>query len=553
MLRVRRLLLLSLLAAAAMPASASAAVTVGSAKITPSTTAAGGHPDVTVDLSFGESPASDDLKSLTSVLPQGLVGDPRAADRCSEASFRADSCPASSRVGTTTVTAQVTIVATEVPQDSSGDVYNLVPHAGEPARLGGVVRPQAPAPKMFLESPVTIGPQTSYGLATTFDDLSRTAGALQIRITRMVLKLNGHATHGAFLTNPTGCGAATASFTATSYDDAAHPSSATASFTPTNCAALPFAPTLSGTIGGRGNTAKGASPELVTTIARPAGNANIASSVVALPGAVTANIAHPTCAEDVLAAGNCPVEARVGSARSTSSLLSSPLAGPVWLVTPTGGGLPELVVQLRGAIDADFVGTPGVASGHLANTFSGLPDLPIGTFELTIAGGHGGLLTNVADLCAPGSDVTAPTSFTAHSGATRSLSVPLAVKGCPPPLPSGWLELRFHHGRGTLTGHFAAAHHAPRLARVRVTLPDSLSHTRHHPAELVTAYADRHRLGKRAVRIRGRRLEIVVPNGARGIAFRWRRLKGPARSRPSFAVEVVDFAKRDTRLTLKSR
>src|SRR3954469_9118476 len=122
--------------ALAVPASASAAVTISSFKVTPSTTAAGAHPDLTIDTAFALDPATDDVKSVGVLLPQGLVGDPNAADRCSAAAFKADTCPASSKVGTTTAAVTATVVVLPVDQTVPGDIYNLAPQGDEPARLG---------------------------------------------------------------------------------------------------------------------------------------------------------------------------------------------------------------------------------------------------------------------------------------------------------------------------------------------------------------------------------------------------------------------------------
>ena len=91
------------LLAVAAPAAASASAQLTNVKLTPSTTQAGAHPDVTVDLAFSVS-SGDDVKSVAVVLPQGLVGDPSAADRCTEAKFKDDACPAGSQVGTQTAT-----------------------------------------------------------------------------------------------------------------------------------------------------------------------------------------------------------------------------------------------------------------------------------------------------------------------------------------------------------------------------------------------------------------------------------------------------------------
>ena len=105
--RAARALALGAAAAAICPGAASAAVSVTSFSVTPSTTQAGGHPNLVVDTSLASNPDTDDVKSLNVVLPQGLVGDPGSAGRCSQSAFAADACPADSKVGVSTVTATV--------------------------------------------------------------------------------------------------------------------------------------------------------------------------------------------------------------------------------------------------------------------------------------------------------------------------------------------------------------------------------------------------------------------------------------------------------------
>src|SRR2546423_1301705 len=127
--------LAALVACTVLPGSAAAAVSLPTVSLEPSTTQAGGHPDATVDTTFALNPDTDDVKSVRVVLPQGLVGDPKAADACSETDFRADACPAGSKIGTTTTSAIVTVVPglVDVPQDVPGDVYSLQPQGGEVA------------------------------------------------------------------------------------------------------------------------------------------------------------------------------------------------------------------------------------------------------------------------------------------------------------------------------------------------------------------------------------------------------------------------------------
>src|SRR3954447_11387677 len=112
---------LAVLLTLAFAGTASASVSLTSFKVTPSTTQAGAHPDLTIDTSFSLDPTSDDVKSVGVLLPQGLVGDPNAADRCSASAFAADNCPASTKVGTTTASVTATIVLLEVPQEVTGD------------------------------------------------------------------------------------------------------------------------------------------------------------------------------------------------------------------------------------------------------------------------------------------------------------------------------------------------------------------------------------------------------------------------------------------------
>lgn len=541
---MRRWCPLAVLAAlAALPASAQATITITDAKIQPSTTAAGAHPNLTVDLSFDESPATDDLKDLEVTLPQGLVGNPKAADRCSEANFHADSCPASTKVGTTTVTAVPTIVVDLPPQDSAGDVYNLQPQGSEPARLGVVVRPSFPgASKLFLESAATIGPETNYGTRTKFTNIPRESGSVPIRVTRQVLTLNGQAAHGAFLTNPTGCGTATMTAAATPYDSGGADTK-TASFTPTACDALPYSPKFLGSIGGAGNTAKGASPELTTSIVSTPGDANTKRASVIPPSSVVPDITHPTCSSDQLAADACPAAAQVGTATAQTPLLDAPLTGPVWFVSPSGGGLPQLAVQLKGAVDVTLIGNPEIVNGKLANTFDNQPDVPLGRFDLTLAGGPGGLLKNAVDLCAPGADHTAAASFTAHSGKTADRTVPLTVKGCPPGPPTASFALEpGKAGHRQLVGRFAAGLRAPRLVRVRVALPPKLSPGK-DPKKRIEAYADGKKLGPLAIRVRnkGRQLTLVL-RGVRKAGFRWRGLEPQAGlpAHPRFTTTITD-------------
>src|SRR5919197_1479274 len=200
----------------ALPASAQASFAVSSFTVTPSGTAAGSHPDVSISLGFS---GGEHVRDLTVSLPPGLIGNPNATARCATASFQADDCAANTRVGSTAV--QSTLLG--LPVTADGDVYNLQPAPGEPARLGIIVRPPLGAEKVFLISRVALRPSDG-GLDSIIIGIPSTVRILgfeqELSIASMNLTLLGHPPGASqpFMTMPTGCGPATARLVARSAD-----------------------------------------------------------------------------------------------------------------------------------------------------------------------------------------------------------------------------------------------------------------------------------------------------------------------------------------------
>ena len=94
--------ILSLALALLAAGPAQAAFDVTAFELTPSSTAAGAHADVTIATSFTPYNAADPPQRPRNVvfhLPPGLAGDPFSTPRCTEADFRADACPAASKIG----------------------------------------------------------------------------------------------------------------------------------------------------------------------------------------------------------------------------------------------------------------------------------------------------------------------------------------------------------------------------------------------------------------------------------------------------------------------
>ena len=239
------ILTLAILLLAAAPARAAFDVTAF--ELTPSSTAAGAHADVTIATSFTPYDMANPPQRPRTVvfhLPPGLAGDPFATPRCSETAYRADACPEASRIGSVEVRATAIIAALPVPQTATGDLYNLDPAGPEPARLGAVIRPTGGLlGKLFV--PTTIHARaTDGGLDSVVADLPTEVSGIQLYTERMAFTLQGRPAGGTgpFMRNPTSCNPATTTVEATPYGEPATTVSKTSSFTPTECGALVFEP-----------------------------------------------------------------------------------------------------------------------------------------------------------------------------------------------------------------------------------------------------------------------------------------------------------------------
>ncbi|MGZ6675183.1 MAG: hypothetical protein ACXVFM_22835, partial [Solirubrobacteraceae bacterium] len=332
---------LALLAPAAAQAFTPTGVTAA-----PADTQAGANSNFTLHFALDEP--SRDLKSFVIHLPPGEVGAVTATPLCTQAQFAAKACPAGTQVGTTVTHATayptpITGLAVDVP----GKIYNLAPVGPEPARLGIRLTP-ALGDEILLQSIVTVRPADG-GLDSSTDGLPRDSALGPIDINAIDITLLGMAGSPAkaFVSNPTSCAQATTTVDATAYDGTQ--GSGAASFTPTGCDKLAFAPTLSASIE---PGAKGAQPTLTTVVESPPGQANARTVQITLPaglGALVTTLNH-ACPEDVFAQGGCAANAQIGSAKAETPALAAPLAGPVVLVKPAASPLPELVIDLHGPI-----------------------------------------------------------------------------------------------------------------------------------------------------------------------------------------------------------
>jgi hypothetical protein len=374
-------------------------------------------------VSFDVQEPSAQMKRLVLHLPPGLIGNPLATPTCTEQRLNANNCPAASDVGDISNT--VNVLGLPLPVTASGNVYNVVPRKGEPARFGFVLTTAGNVlPPIVLQSPASLR-QSDFGLDTTLDNIPKSVSGLRIDITNVSLSLQGKAGSPAkgFMRNPTSCGNHTVSYDAAAYDG--QTASGSTTFSTDNCGALPFHPKFSARI--RQLTRDLANPvELTTTISQTIAEAGLKKAVVSLPTDIIGNAEAlgVQCPVSAFNAGTCPAATRVGSAVAASPLQSRPLEGDVYLLET--GGLPDVGVDLKGDLALKVTGAISLAPApggafHTVVTFDGLPDIPISDFSLTFAGGDGGLNVAGRDPCKPPPFVF-EADFDGHSGATGNVS-----------------------------------------------------------------------------------------------------------------------------------
>ena len=416
--------------------AANAAFELTNVSATPADNNAGANSDFSISL---DTPDASDMKDLTIHLPPGLVGNPLATTTCTEDQLNADECPPASDVGDVSNDVTLTVMGfLPVAQAVNGNLYNVVPRAGEPARFGIVLNAlpfnvpilgPAVLPPIILQSGAVLR-QSDLGLDTILNDLPNTAQvagmetAVHINSTSLSLSGQVGTPPKGFLRNPTSCKTHTVGFDAVNYDGATATASTT--FDTVNCAAEPFTPEFTANIKvGKSTDAV----ELSTTIAQTIEEAGLQRAQVILPKDLFGNAAALaiSCPTANFEAGTCPTNTIVGDAVAGSPLQAQPLAGPVALVAPASPGLPDLGLDLRGALALKLKGTIGVnAETRNIVTFDGLPDIPISNFTLTFGGGPNGLNTATRDLCKPPAPVF-DVDFTSFSGATLHQAVPATV------------------------------------------------------------------------------------------------------------------------------
>jgi hypothetical protein len=409
--------------------------------IAPSNTQAGGHPNVKIDFTMridkeGEC-KSDCLYARRESIhwPEGFIGNPHVAPKCSLSEFNTASCPSDSQVGTFLLDLEgtglfVPLYNMETRPDQAGELGFSAPLLNVPIflelssrtnddyGLEAVSTPQLRLPFNHLQLELWGVPASEEHRAERFFTPLSGLGACEVRPedegcppgTPFGSFTFAPATvsPAPFLQNPTTCGVPlTVSATVEYYGglegrgEEPWPST-------TGCNQASFTPSVTAqATTTSADTAAGLDAELkipqtqspitpapsevrVTRVTLPEGfSIN--------PGAADGKVACPesSTAIGTLFAATCPEDSKIGTLMLDVAALPEPIPGALYLAEPKPGEPYRVLlaasgfatnIKLLGRVDAD------PHTGQLSMVFEHLPQSPLQEFDLHIFGSERGLL-----------------------------------------------------------------------------------------------------------------------------------------------------------------
>jgi hypothetical protein len=368
------------------------------------------------------------LKDFRGELPQGVVGNLEKMPQCPRQVQEEQRCPANTQVGLIGVRE-----AGGQPDGKPGwsPLFNMTPPKGVAAEFGAVIN-------LGISATVQIGVRTGRDHGVDANSLNITSfanvGLIRLKLwgnpgdpahtvagERYCANGDGHGYQAAcapaglpetpLLTLPTHCsdGPLAVGGSVSSYQEPENPISISTEMEPVSgCEAIEFEPTLEA----RPTTNLADSPTgLHVDVQVPQNEteaglrvADLRDAEVTLPPGLVINPAGANglvgCAAEAFdqqgaGPGNCPGEARIGTAAVETPLIGHPLPGSIYLARPYDNPFRSLlaiyieindpvsgvIVKLAGQVRAD------PQSGRLSTTFDENPQLPFESFELDFFNG----------------------------------------------------------------------------------------------------------------------------------------------------------------------
>jgi hypothetical protein len=410
---------------------------------------AGGYSPFSMTMSREDG--SQNLNSIKLKMPPGLLGTLSTVKLCGEPQADEGTCGPESLIGHTVVSVGIGADPYSV---TGGEVFITGPYDGAPYGLS-IVNPAKAGPfnlgKVVVRAKIEVDPTTAALTITTDETGPYKIPTIIDGIPLHIRHVNVTVDRPDFTFNPTNCSPLQITGSLTSSEGSSD--ALAVPFQVTNCAVLAFKPKLEASTSGKSSRADGAS--LHVKLGYPAGpyDANISKVKVELPEALPSRLTtlQKACTAAVFESNPaaCPPGSIVGHATATTPVLPVPLSGPAYFVSHGGEAFPSLVIVLQGyGVTVHLVGSTFIdKAGITSSTFKTVPDVPVGTFELTLPVGPYSALGANTNLCK--TKLAMPTEFLGQNGALIKTTTKIAVTGCPKAKKAKHAKKRTTRGKKT--------------------------------------------------------------------------------------------------------
>jgi hypothetical protein len=331
-------------------------------------------------------------------LPAGLSAALGNVDACPDAGVAAGVCPAASRIGGVVAEAG----SGSDPVTLRGDAYVTGPYRRAP--FGMLMQLHATIGPFNLGTISFRGAATVDGktgrVTVSTDRLPVEVEGVQIRFQAIRLSID----RPGLVRNPTSCRPVAVDATIESSSGAL--ATASSPLELSGCKRLGFKPRFQLALtGGAGELHRHGHPGLQISARMRSGDTAMRAMKMTLPKGLGFGLGgiKAICSRLDAARGACPAGSQMGTAFARTPLLSSPLKGAIYVVQPSGSGLPDLGIGLS-ALGTRLIlsGRTESEHGHFVTKLVGLPDMPISNFTMRIQGGEGGAFSLQTDVCRQG-------------------------------------------------------------------------------------------------------------------------------------------------------
>jgi hypothetical protein len=379
-------------------------------------------------LTMSRPDGNQTLSRIEMQMPPGLLGTLSHVKLCGEPQASQGICGEESLIGHTIVSAGL---GNDPYTVTGGKVYITTGYKGAAYGLS-IVNPAKAGPFdlgiVVVRAAINVDPHTA-ALHIVSDPLPTILDGIPLQIQHVNVSVD----RDLFTFNPTNCNKMAIVGTLSSTQGAT--SKVSTPFQVTNCATLAFKPKFAVSTSGKTSRANGASLHVKLTYPSGPFDANIAKVKVDLPKQLPSRLTtlQKACTAATFEANpaNCPAASIVGHAKATTPVLPVSLEGPAYFVSHGGEAFPQLVIVLQGyGTTVDLVGSTFInpKTNITSSTFKTVPDVPVGTFELTLPQGKYSALAANGSFCA--TKLAMSTAFVGQNGAEIHQSTPITVTGC---------------------------------------------------------------------------------------------------------------------------